>query len=220
MQRAWADARRHPDGFVDWRQQLVQHARGRTVLDIGFVEHDESYMASQDWEHGLVASVAKRCVGVDLLEEGVAAARKRGLEAVAMDATSEETLDDRFDLVIIGDVIEHVHSPEGLLRFAARHLGEGGQILLKTPNPHWLIFLLKCLVSGSVIANADHVGWFTPDNFRELASRTDLEVEWFAGSRGPARRAWVDAIKQQRLFLRDNALTWQSIVVRLVPASS
>lgn len=215
MQQTWAESHRHPAGLIDWHDELTGRARDRSVLDIGFVEHDASYMDAADWEHGIVAAAAQRCVGIDILHDEVEAAQQRGLEATVMDATGEETLDERFDLVVIGDVIEHVHSPERLLEFAGRHLTDDGRILLKTPNPHWLIHTIRCLFRGVVLENADHTAWFTPDNFRELADRTGLAVEWYAGSRGPAKKAWVDAIKQQRLFLKDNAVTWQSIVVLL-----
>jgi len=43
-------------------------------------------------------------------------------------------VEDRFDVVTLWDVLEHVESPADLLRDAARVLRPGGAVLLRTPN--------------------------------------------------------------------------------------
>ena len=82
-----------------------------------------------------VITLARRCVGVDVIEELVAELNARGFNVACVDATSEHDLGERFEIVFIGDVLEHVNDPSRLLAFGARHLAPEGRIYATTPNP-------------------------------------------------------------------------------------
>ncbi|MBL8480432.1 MAG: methyltransferase domain-containing protein, partial [Sterolibacteriaceae bacterium] len=109
--------------------------RGKRVLDIGVVSHSARYFDLPDWRHGRIHRAAAYCVGIDILEPLVADLNTRGFNVRCVDATSEADLGERFDLVFIGDVVEHVDNAVLLLKFAARHLAPGGRLFVTTPNP-------------------------------------------------------------------------------------
>src|SRR5438876_2051852 len=46
--------------------------------------------------------------------------------------------DDRYDTVILSDVLEHIRKPEALLAEVARVLSPGGKLLLNVPFLYWL----------------------------------------------------------------------------------
>ncbi len=167
-------------GRVGFRELLESAARGRSVLDIGCVEHDATHFDSEGWKHRWLKAAAKSIVGVDIVESGVNELNSRGYDIRLMDATSDADLGSRFDVVIIGDVIEHVSRPVDLLRFAGRHVVQGGRIYVSTPNPYYFQFMLRAARRGTMLANAEHVSWVTPTNSLELARRADLElVEYY-----------------------------------------
>jgi 2-polyprenyl-3-methyl-5-hydroxy-6-metoxy-1,4-benzoquinol methylase len=111
---------------------VINAARDKRVLDIGVVEHAARYVDREGWRHGHIHRVAARCVGVDILEPLVQELNLRGFDVHCVDATSEADLGERFDFIFIGDVVEHVDNPVALLRFAKRHLADGGRILVPT----------------------------------------------------------------------------------------
>jgi 2-polyprenyl-3-methyl-5-hydroxy-6-metoxy-1,4-benzoquinol methylase len=113
---------------------LKDFVRGYSVLDIGAVAHSLERAQSPAWKHNVIRSVATKVTGVDIVEEAVNALVTQGLDLRCIDATSEVDMGDRFERVVIGDVIEHVDSPVKLLQFAMRHLTPQGQILCTTPN--------------------------------------------------------------------------------------
>lgn len=47
-------------------------------------------------------------------------------------------VDDRFDLICLFDVLEHIPEDEATLRAIERHLAPGGQLLLTVPAYRWL----------------------------------------------------------------------------------
>jgi len=123
---------------ADFRVDLERHlaayrfarerAEGRSVLDAGC---GEGYGAA------LLASVARRVLGVDRSEAtAVAAARHQapGLEFRAFDLERLAALGERFELVVSFQVIEHLPDPLGFLRALAACAAPGGEIIVTTPN--------------------------------------------------------------------------------------
>lgn len=161
---------------ADLLQFIESLVRDRSVLDIGVVSHSARYFDQPDWRHGRIARLARRCVGVDIIEHLVAELNARGFNVVCADATSDRDLGERFEVAFIGDVLEHVTNPDRLLGFAARHLAPGGRIYATTPNPFSRKFYRRFRRDGTSIANLDHVAWITPTQALELGRRTGLHL--------------------------------------------
>src|SRR5262245_3743674 len=159
---------------IDLLQFIESLVSGRSVLDIGVVEHSARYFDQPGWRHGRIARCAKRCLGVDIIEPLVKELKARGYDVVCADATSEQDLGERFELVFLGDILEHVNDPSGLLRFARRHLLPQGRVVATTPNPFSRKFYRRFRSDGTAIVNLDHVRWITPTNALEIGRRAGL----------------------------------------------
>lgn len=186
---------------------LKRFVTDRSVLDVGVVQHEISQIDQPHWRHGKVRSWARRSVGVDILPEQVAELNRRGFDVRCVDATSDCDLGERFERVVLGEVIEHVDNPVALLKFARRHVAPGGLVLCTTPNPFFLTYVVEALRSGSYIPNAEHVGWITPTMALELAHRANLELEeyWHAQGNGKtlARKAIVGVLSLLKIRDRE-----------------
>ena len=77
-----------------------------------------------------------RVIGVELLEEMVAAARAQGYEAVQTPLASVAALDRRFDLVVAFDVFEHLSTDElmDMLGELRPLLTDDGVVVARFPN--------------------------------------------------------------------------------------
>lgn len=159
---------------MDLTQYVLEAATGLRVLDVGVAAHAARYINDPGWRHARIHAVAARCVGVDILESLVKELRARGYDVRCVDATSQADLEERFDLVFIGDVIEHVDNPAALLRFAGRHLAPAGRLLVATPNPFSRKFYRRFRRDGLVMTNLDHVAWFSQTMALELGRRAGL----------------------------------------------
>lgn len=151
-------------------------AVGRSVLHIGCCEHSKKYIDHSGWKHRRIAESAKRLVGLDINYPGVETMRQMGYDVICADATSDQDLGERFDRVVIGDVIEHVDNQIALLQFAERHLSTEGQIMVSTPNPFFIGHVTKAWFSKPTVANFEHVVWVTESNALELARRSGLTL--------------------------------------------
>lgn len=160
---------------------LRDYFKGSRVMDIGAGEHTPDVYREDRWEHGVISKSASYAVGIEINQSLCDHYNAKGFHFKCVDATSNTDLGERFDLVFMGDVIEHVNNPVALLEFAKRHLTGGkGRILVSTPNP----FCFSCVTSRIrkkhyrpfFITNFEHVSWITPNNAHELARRSGLAL--------------------------------------------
>ena len=172
LEAAWM-----PD--IDDRVEFLRsRCTGKNVLDIGCVAHDRERFDDAGWLHRHIAQAATSCVGVDILEEGVAAMKEAGFDAVAHDlSTGLGPLTPRapFDVIVAGELIEHVGNLDFLFEVAKAGLAPGGELILTTPNPY-APARVHAGQRGIIWENADHVSYLFPAGVAELAERNGLRL--------------------------------------------
>lgn len=173
----------HRPMIEDRTARLVALAQGRSVLDIGVVEHGIASEANSRWLHAHLRRAAERCVGLDILEADVAELSDRGYDVRVHDLTSTP-YGERFDLVVAGELIEHLGNPEGFLRHAAASVAAGGRMVVTTPNPYQVHRAVK-FFRGGFPDSVDHVSSFTPSQMAELAGRAGLSLDAWYGVKLP-----------------------------------
>lgn len=164
-------------GFVlDRVAHLASLAEGKRVLDVGVVDHTSESESTKGsaWLHRAVASAAADCVGIDILHDEVKKLRELGYNVQIADATAAQ-FDQPFDVIIAGEVIEHLGNPGGLLEMAKRNLAVDGVFVITTPNPYFVERVWKnwrALPTDS----ADHVMLLWPSGIIELSERAGLRL--------------------------------------------
>lgn len=203
--------------IVDRTAHLVELARGQKVLDIGIVDHFvKDPTGSAYWLHGHIARAAAFCLGIDVLRDGIAALRARHYNVAVCDITRDH-LTDSFDLIIAGEVIEHLGHMESLFAFAAQHINPGGRLVFTSPNPFYLTrFAMH--VANRMRESVDHVGFVFPSGVAELAERQGFVLDAYRGIRLPPRTIGKILIRTlNRLAWNQDALC-ESYVYECVPA--
>jgi SAM-dependent methyltransferase len=169
---------------------------GRRILDLGL-------------SRGLLLERFRRYEGVELggieIDEAeIARARERGLEPDrhfinAFDGNRMVArlpyADGSADVVLAGEIIEHVVDTEGFLREIGRVLRPGGAVVLSTPNILWWKHRVALLAGRYPDAldhrlrygdDFGHVRVFTPRLLRELLAETGFADVRAVGKRlGP-----------------------------------
>lgn len=154
---------------------ISELVRGKNVLDIGCVEHDLRNRERGHWLHEHLRKTAKTLVGLDYEEEAIRRLAAEGYEVVAGDATRFD-LARTFDVVVAGELIEHIDSAGAFLDCVTKHLDGSGEIILTTPNANCLIYFLENLILGHEIDNPDHVCIYSPRTITLLLARHGYSV--------------------------------------------
>jgi SAM-dependent methyltransferase len=181
---------------VDRIQYLTELARNKDVLDVGVVAHDANIAGDDKWLHKHLAKAARTCLGVDILEAEVEKLRAHGFNVICTDIVAHQ-LEQKFDLVVCGEVLEHVDAPGLLLSSCAKMLRPSGRLVVTVPNPWFAGYLRRSLLNGPPLEdNVDHVAWFDPCTLCELGERQGLVLDSFSGIRHGDHNQEYRALKQ------------------------
>jgi 2-polyprenyl-3-methyl-5-hydroxy-6-metoxy-1,4-benzoquinol methylase len=161
---------------VDRTAFVSDYVRDKDVVDIGFV--DQSRMVAKQalgtWLHAQVAASAASAVGIDADEDGVRLARELGYAAHASDCQSASAIAglqlELADVVLAGELLEHLDQPGRFLEAAKILLKPGGKLLITTPNGPSLTNFLSSLMYRELV-NPDHVAWYSWHTVQTLLQR-------------------------------------------------
>lgn len=136
--------------------------------------------------------------GVDLAKKALRAAKKRGLKTKIfnLDENDWPYKSNYFDLVIAGDIIEHVYDTENFVNECKRILKKKGELIISTPNinsyynrilvlfgkmPLWVEFA-PTITPYKILLPSGHVRVFNKDSLKRLVESAGLRVEEVAGA--------------------------------------
>ena len=125
-----------------------------------------------------------RVVGVEYNPEMVEVARTRCDEVHQANLEELPELpqpDGSFDVLIFGDVLEHLRNPEQVLTYLQRYLSRGGRVLISLPNFLFLFVRIKVVLgmfryTEYGILDKTHLRFYTKVTAGELAENCGLVV--------------------------------------------
>jgi SAM-dependent methyltransferase len=146
---------------------------GRRVLDLGC-----RYGAlTQAYARG------NEVTGVDVDREALVEAAKLGIDTQWADVDQPLPFADAsFDVVVAGELLEHVRDPARLIAEARRVLRPGGQFVASVPNAFRLKNRLRFLLGRKPEEDPTHLHMFSPDEVRSLLDGfEDPQLHFIAG---------------------------------------
>lgn len=165
---------------------LVQQA-GK-VLDLGVVESRRSRRATElqlERHHSnllfrQVCNLNANCLGVDIDEEGIEMLKSQGFNVKAADVVTMN-LDEEFDTIVAGEIIEHLPNVGQFLENMRRHLAANGTLVITTPNPFYSKQAWKIWRYNRPQVHEEHTCWFDPITLCNLCRMSGLnpyEIYW------------------------------------------
>jgi SAM-dependent methyltransferase len=164
--------------LVDRRQFILERSVGRRVLHLGCVDKPylEEKLANGTLLHEMLVERAAKVVGVDSDPEGVSLFEARGWPTLCADVEQLPELNDDFDLVVAGEIIEHLSNPGLFLDSLAHRLRPGTEVILTTPSAYAIRRYWRFLI-GHEQVHPDHVAYYSPLTLREAVARSGYVVD-------------------------------------------
>lgn len=149
---------------------------GSRVLDIGCAS---GYVAAELTARGSTV------FGFDSDEEAATAARAHCVEVVVGDLERSEEragLPADMDVVILGDVLEHLRDPLSVLADTRHLLAPQGRVLMSVPNigfwtARYTLMLGRFRYADAGIFDRTHLRFFTRRSAHELVQEAGFEIE-------------------------------------------
>jgi hypothetical protein len=179
---------------------LLAACAGRVVLHVGCVDSGLTRERFDVGEllHQRLALVARELWGTDVDAEGVRFLQKHGIDRVFLiDLSSEapgpELGAASFDVIVLGEVLEHLPNPGRMLRRLREYMSPGRtRLIVSVPNAFSLTGLFT-LARGMESVHSDHNFYFSRTTLHTLLAKSGLSpiqeyVYVFDVDHLPARR--------------------------------
>jgi 2-polyprenyl-3-methyl-5-hydroxy-6-metoxy-1,4-benzoquinol methylase len=160
--------------------------RGKRVLHLGCSSGQflQDRLDRGSLLHAILQKEASALYGMDLDGASLAVMRNLGFDHL-YEGNAEHldklNLDETFDIVLAGDLLEHVSRPgsmlDGIKRFMHSVLG---RFVVSTPNAFGLNFQIRRWM-GTYTEHPEHVCFFSPETLQHLLERHGYRVQEIQG---------------------------------------
>lgn len=157
---------------------IERRATDKTVLNIGAAGGVRGYLPRKKdvWLHERIRKVAKDLIGTDIDADAIAYAAQHGYD-IKNENAETMTLSEKFELIVMSDVIEHVNAPVTAIENLLSHLSDNGRLIITTPNATSGNIFLRGLVNKKINVLGDHVATYYPEHFKVICERIGCQLE-------------------------------------------
>lgn len=167
---------------IEWLTKTVVNKK---IVHLGCVDHNletlKKKINKNQWLHAQLDEVTKRCLGIDINEEGIDYLRaEMGYKDVKAENIvtehSPSIAGDDWDYIILGEVVEHMDNPTEFLSAIHKHYQNNiKKIIITVPNA-FALKNFKHAKKGQERINSDHRYWFTPFTACKLLTVSGYKV--------------------------------------------
>lgn len=163
--------------YFNKNKKITEECKEKKVLDLGVVDHDVEYERRENWLHGDIKKVAKELTGLDIDEEAAKILKKKGYNVFAGNAESFN-LKKKFDVVVAGDLIEHLNNVGEFLESVKKHMTPGSKLIITTPNCLSLSNSIEAFIFGKIkYFNEEHTHWYDESTIKRQLENYNFSVE-------------------------------------------
>jgi SAM-dependent methyltransferase len=170
---------------VDFIKQICV---GKKVLHLGCTDHPYTQRAIENdmLLHFKLEKTARELYGFDYDQEGIDVLSKAGgknLFRADLEKLDEIKLDETFDVIIAGEMIEHLSNPGLFLQGIQRFMNPETSLVITTINAYsamrFVMYGLRGRGGANEPVHLDHVAYYSYSTLKLAIRREMLEVKKF-----------------------------------------
>jgi SAM-dependent methyltransferase len=170
---------------VDFIKQLC---KGKKVLHLGCTNWPYTAEAIDNnmLLHFELEKIAAELYGFDYDQEGIdvlAKAGSKNLYRADLEKLDEVELDETFDVIVAGEMIEHLNNPGLFLKGIQRFMNADTKLVITTINAYcamrFAIYALRGRGGTAEPVHPDHVGYYSYLTLKLMIERQNLHIDEF-----------------------------------------
>lgn len=177
-----------PENTIISRFSFIEsYCKDKKVIHLGCCDHIpliEEKIKNKVWLHKLILDVAKKCIGIDVNQEGVdfLSENLKISDVHCADITSENIKvikDGQWDYLIMGEILEHINNPLEFMNKIKSNYGKNiKKVIITVPNA-FAYDNFKFAVKHFELINSDHKYWFTPYTLSKILMNAGYSIDSF-----------------------------------------
>ncbi|MBK9165598.1 MAG: methyltransferase domain-containing protein [Acidobacteria bacterium] len=169
-------------------QFLKELAKGKRVLHLGCTNFPYTLdsIAAGSLLHADLAAIADELTGFDFDQEGIDLLTERGfgeLYRADLERLEEVTLEREFDVIIAGEMIEHLNNPGLFLKGIQRFMNSETKLAITTVNAfcafRFVIYGFRGKGGQNEPVHPDHVAYYSYRTLKKLIDNSGLTIDEF-----------------------------------------
>lgn len=174
--------------LVDRVTFLKNESEGRKVLHLGCTNwpYTADSIAQGMLLHSELETIASELYGFDFDQEGIdflAANGSKNLFRADLEKLEEVPLADTFDVIIAGEMIEHLNNPGRFFEGIRRFMNPGTRLVITTINAYsamrFAMYGLRGRGGVNEPVHPDHVAYYSYRTLKLVVERNDLQLKEF-----------------------------------------
>lgn len=171
------------------RVKFIKEAcRGKKVLHLGFTNYPYTKEALENdmLLHFEIQKVAEQLYGFDFDQQGIDVLEKAGVENLFradLEKLEEVPLKETFDVIIAGEIIEHLSNPGLFLKGIQRFMHAETNLVITTINAYcalrFVIYGLRGKGGKNEPVHPDHVAYYSYKTLSLILERENLAIKKF-----------------------------------------
>ena len=170
-------------------EYLKNLCRGKKVLHLGCADYPftEPAIKNKTHLHFELMKIADEVYGFDYDQPGIDILQNHGatkLYRADLEKLDEVPLDEKFEIIIAGEMIEHLSNPGLFLRGIKRFMNADSNLVVTTINAYagmrFLVYGLRGKGGTNEPVHPDHVAYYSYSTVRLLLKRENFKIDKFA----------------------------------------
>jgi 2-polyprenyl-3-methyl-5-hydroxy-6-metoxy-1,4-benzoquinol methylase len=174
---------RHHQDHRESGFSILKETRGSLIKNIVGTEKKVLDIGCRDGALTKYFSHGNTVLGIDIDERALAEAHKNlGIETKVVDLNGDwsELANRKFDVVVAGEVLEHLYFPENVIEKVSKHLVSGGKFVGSVPNGFSLKNRIRLFFGQkrfTSLGDPTHINHFKADELEALLQKHFSKVE-------------------------------------------
>ena len=174
--------------LVQRTQFLRDICRGKKVFHLGCTNYPftDEVIENGSHLHIQLAGVAENLYGMDYDQAGIEKLKSKGFDHIYrgdLEKLEEVALEETFDVIIAGEMIEHLNNPGLFLNGVKRFMNEKTDLVITTINAYsglrFAYYFLRGDGGKREAVHEDHVAYYSYSTLNLLLRRHNLKVNEF-----------------------------------------
>ena len=164
---------------------ILKEIEGKNAIHLGCADHIDviqEKVKNRIWLHQQMVEKASRCLGIDNNQEAITFIKELGFNDVLCADIStvncQEILNNRWDFLVMGEILEHLNNPCHFLSQINERYKNINKIIITVPNAlYWMN--VNSIKKNIETINSDHRFWFTPYTLAKICTMAGYNVQDF-----------------------------------------
>ena len=205
---------------VQYREDVILPlVADKKVLDCGGVDHNFGADKRQegDWLHDLLVEAASECLGVDILEDRVKEINANSKYSFIACNVEELRFRQEYDVVVAGEIIEHIYNAGLFLDGVWRSLKNDGILVITTPNAYGASYAFQSWFRGREVYHKEHTCYYSRQTLSYIVERHGFQVESIQILQRPAKTPIRKFVRKIQHIIRPNNSEQLVLVAKKMP---